>query len=923
MSSKFCVGRRAPFVAASLSFFLYWTSLPPSWVGWAVFLVPTVWAATVFNPDFAAFVRRNGKNAQVEENSEENGTGKKRRFRRTRRFARFLGRVFFGGEYRQYWAAAFFFWAATVVWISYPHPATTLGWLAASAYLAIYFPLFVAITRALTGEKGARNGLTAKNRKKGKDEGNGEVGKVGESAQITQTAQAVSTERNGENASSGKAAPILTLKVRRTTQGAQAAENARKAQTAQVGEVAQRTREAQETQNAQTEQTATRFGLPLWLAAPIAWTAVEWLRNRGLGGFSFAGLSHSVYDFPQFIQIAEPFGEYGVGAAIVAIGTLLGTAVAAAVSQSCANKINNANKINKTNEVNKANKIKEADGAVSANGGESANNVKERKFDDAKRRRVALPLLGAVALFGVVVGFGVWRLDFFDAAEREAVESGAVPCRVALLQDGTTYRFPVPDWQNTQVAETYLTLAAEAGRDPAGFDVVVWPESCFDVFWDEKTAAGSANRANAAGSESDVNGINAAGLEDGANGANGAVSEGGANAEKSANSTVAATAEVERIARAEKSRALARSRRDAARLTERLGAAAILGTTALLVDPDAGDETTVFNAAVFAPRLDSATVAALRGKYVDFNAAIPANGAGKKSGLGGLGGLGKSANAAKSGKREGWEKYVDWKTPASTAPNDPNPAVFRLYGKRRLVICGEYIPGADLLPDWFPLKAVCADFSLARGAGPVVFPVVRRGEAAQNGEIGKIGEVGEIDEVDEIRRNGRSGEIKKNGETGRNAQAEPLLFAPHICFESSIPHYVKEQVRELTAAGAEPDVLVCLSNDGWFRNGSQTDGHLATQVFRAVENRKPVVAATHGGFSAHVDQAGRVRSRGARGGTEVVAAEVLPVDCERFGRAALLGGRDLAETLALACVVLGLGALVVRKVGGRREIRES
>ncbi|MBQ7029937.1 MAG: hypothetical protein IJN32_06805, partial [Thermoguttaceae bacterium] len=72
---------------------------------------------------------------------------------------------------------------------------------------------------------------------------------------------------------------------------------------------------------------------------------------------------------------------------------------------------------------------------------------------------------------------------------RSAVESGAVPCRVALLQDATTYRFPVPDWQNTQVAETYLALAAEAGRDSVGFDVVVWPESCFDVFWDEKPAA--------------------------------------------------------------------------------------------------------------------------------------------------------------------------------------------------------------------------------------------------------------------------------------------------------------------------------------------------------------------------------------------------------------------------------------------------
>jgi len=902
MSSKFNVGRRAPFAAASLSFLLYWASLPPSWIGWAVFLVPSVWAATVFNPDFCAFVKRSGKNAEAAkvaengENGKNDETEKKRRFRRTRRLARFLGRVFFGGEYRQYWTAAFCFWAATVVWISYPHPATTLGWLAASAYLAIYFPLFVAITRALTGERGTRNDATAENRKKREDGGNGEVGKVRESTQITQTAQAVSAARNDENATVGKAAPLLTLKVRQTTQNAQNAKTARNAQTTQGAQITQRAKVgeiAQKTQKRSGARGAKRFGLPLWLAAPIAWTAVEWLRNRGLGGFSFAGLSHSVYDFPQFIQIAEPFGEYGVGAAIVAVGTLFGAAFAAAVSRSCASE---------------ANKADEANGAVSADGDDSINGVNRRKFDGAKWKRVAFSALGAVAMFAVVVGFGAWRIEFFDAAERSAVESGAVPCRVALLQDGTTYRFPVPDWQNTQVAETYLALAAEAGRDSVGFDVVVWPESCFDVFWDEKTTAESANGANAAVGENGANGVNATSL------AVSAVSANGENAGNAANSTVSATAEVERIARAEKSRALSRSRRDAARLTERLGASAILGTTALLVDVDAGDETTVFNAAVFAPRLDSATVAALGEKYVDFNAAVPANEAGK---TGGSGGLGESANAAKWGSAASWGKYVDWETPASTAPNDPNLAAFRLYGKRRLVICGEYIPGADLLPDWFPLKAVCADFSLERGAGPVVFPVVRRGGTAKNVKIGEVGE------VDEVKRSGKSGEIKKNGETGQVAQAEPFLFAPHICFESSIPHYVKEQVRELTAAGAEPDVLVCLSNDGWFRNGSQTDGHLATQVFRAVENRKPVVAATHGGFSAHVDQAGRVRSRGARGGTEVVAAEVLPVDCERLGKGTLLGGRDLAETLALACVLLGLGALVVRKVGGRREKLES
>ncbi|MBQ1278533.1 MAG: hypothetical protein IIY07_07805, partial [Thermoguttaceae bacterium] len=319
MSSKFNLGRRAPFVAASLSFLLYWASLPPSWIGWAVFLVPTVWAATVFNPRFAAFVRRSSESAETAGNSEDGQAGKKRRFRRTRLLARFVGRVFFGGEYRQYWTAAFCFWAATVVWISYPHPATTLGWLAAAAYLAFYFPLFVAITRALTGEAGARSvAATPENEREG---GNSETTQVAQETETTETA------------ASGKTAPASTLKVRRTTRFAQGTETTAKTGN---GRFAQTGREP---------ATAKRRGLPLWLAAPVAWTAVEWLRNRGLGGFSFAGLSHSLYDFPQFIQIAEPLGEYGVGAAIVAIGTLLGTAVAAAISRNCANKVNKVNEV--------------------------------------------------------------------------------------------------------------------------------------------------------------------------------------------------------------------------------------------------------------------------------------------------------------------------------------------------------------------------------------------------------------------------------------------------------------------------------------------------------------------------------------------------------------------------------------------------
>ena len=57
----------------------------------------------------------------------------------------------------------------------------------------------------------------------------------------------------------------------------------------------------------------------------------------------------------------------------------------------------------------------------------------------------------------------------------------------------------------------------------------------------------------------------------------------------------------------------------------------------------------------------------------------------------------------------------------------------------------------------------------------------------------------------------------------------------------------------------------------------ETDLHLATQVYRAVENRRSLLAATHGGFSAWIDASGRIREIGARKSDEVVYAEVYCV----------------------------------------------
>ena len=41
------------------------------------------------------------------------------------------------------WGAGFLHWLLAIHWLRLPHPATSIGWIALSAYLGAYLPLFV------------------------------------------------------------------------------------------------------------------------------------------------------------------------------------------------------------------------------------------------------------------------------------------------------------------------------------------------------------------------------------------------------------------------------------------------------------------------------------------------------------------------------------------------------------------------------------------------------------------------------------------------------------------------------------------------------------------------------------------------------------------------------------------------------------
>jgi apolipoprotein N-acyltransferase len=49
--------------------------------------------------------------------------------------------------YRALYVAGLAFWLASIYWLCLPHPILSIGWFALSAYLAIYVPIFVGLTR--------------------------------------------------------------------------------------------------------------------------------------------------------------------------------------------------------------------------------------------------------------------------------------------------------------------------------------------------------------------------------------------------------------------------------------------------------------------------------------------------------------------------------------------------------------------------------------------------------------------------------------------------------------------------------------------------------------------------------------------------------------------------------------------------------
>ncbi len=154
----------------------------------------------------------------------------------------------------------------------------------------------------------------------------------------------------------------------------------------------------------------------------------------------------------------------------------------------------------------------------------------------------------------------------------------------------------------------------------------------------------------------------------------------------------------------------------------------------------------------------------------------------------------------------------------------PDGSVAGRYYKSHLVVFGEYVPLADRFP-WL-YKLVPLTQGVSAGTSPSCFTI--------------------------------------NG----------VRVIPSICFESTAPHFMRQQVKQLSDQGTPPDVMINITNDGWFWGSSVLDLHLACNVFRAVELRLPLLIAANTGLSAVIDSQGRIRQQGPRRQEEILVQSV-------------------------------------------------
>ena len=110
-------------------------------------------------------------------------------------------------------------------------------------------------------------------------------------------------------------------------------------------------------------------------------------------------------------------------------------------------------------------------------------------------------------------------------------------------------------------------------------------------------------------------------------------------------------------------------------------------------------------------------------------------------------------------------------------------------------------------------------------------------------------------------------------------------------------------MQQFHQSGKTPDVIVTVTNDGWFDSTSVIDHHLRCAQMVAIACRRPVLSAANNGPTAWIDSRGQIVERLDTGDSGAVIA--TPTRDERISLVVRMGDWPAAATLILA-VTLGI-----------------
>jgi len=100
-------------------------------------------------------------------------------------------------------------------------------------------------------------------------------------------------------------------------------------------------------------------------------------------------------------------------------------------------------------------------------------------------------------------------------------------------------------------------------------------------------------------------------------------------------------------------------------------------------------------------------------------------------------------------------------------------------------------------------------------------------------------------------------------------QGTKVGIIPSICFEDTVPRLERKFVRP------GPQIIVNVTNDGWFQQSEAADQHFENALFRAIELRRPMIRCANTGISGTITPIGETTMLKDENGNHFVAGSML------------------------------------------------